>query len=222
MQYTYISYNKCEPIPLEDLKNHTQSTAIHNNNGNEQCGDGPYNICTCCHNKFRDCKCLKFLEHNYDFSKSVVEWALSFRFRKQDMDELIFHLCHRHLHKKCPTMLPNAIASPIRYCHICTYCYKKVSEDLATTFSPFDYSLESGAVKRALLGSNHGKSKNGTEHIYNKCCTLLKRYNYVSFVSCKTNPQKYLTFLFHENQYEFAESMVKDALGNEILVCSTN
>ena len=42
-------------------------------NGNEQCGDGPCNICTCCHNKFRDYKCLKFLEHNYDFSDSVVE-----------------------------------------------------------------------------------------------------------------------------------------------------
>ena len=56
----------------------------------------------------------------------------------------------------------------------------------------------------------------------NKCCTLLKRYNYVSCVSCKTNTQKYCTFVFHKNQYEFAESMVKDALGNEILACSTN
>ena len=44
-------------------------------NGNEQYGDAPYNIGMCCHNKFRDCKCLKFLKHNYDFSKSVLERA---------------------------------------------------------------------------------------------------------------------------------------------------
>ena len=53
------------------------------------------------------------LEHNYDFSKSVVERPLSFRFRKQDV------------HKKCPKMPPNGIASPIKHCLMCTHCHKK-------------------------------------------------------------------------------------------------
>ena len=95
-------------------------------------------------------------------------------------------------------MPPNAIASPIKHCHIYTHCHKKVSEDVATIFYAFDYNLENNAVKRALLNGNCKKSKNGTKHICNKCCTLLKRYNYASCVSCKTNTQKDHTFVFHK------------------------
>ena len=75
-----VTTNQCE---------HREQNTASQYNGNEQCGDGPYNICMCCYNKFRDCKCLKFLEHSYDLSKNVVERALSFIFKKQDMATFI-------------------------------------------------------------------------------------------------------------------------------------
>ena len=92
---------------------------------------------------------------------------------------------------------------------------------MATVFNAFDYNLESNAVKRALLDSNCKKGKNGTEHICNKC-TLLEMHNYVPGVWCKTNTKNIMHLFFTKNQYEFAEGMGKDALGNEILLCSTN
>ena len=144
-----VTANQCED---------REQNAASQYNGNERCGEDPYNICMCCHNKFKDHKCLKFLENNYDSSKSVVERALSFRFRKQDMAELICNLCHRHLHKIVQQCLQIQLLPPSSS-HISTHCHKEVSEDVATIFNAFDYNLESSVVKRILLDSNHKKIK---------------------------------------------------------------
>ena len=101
---SHIIYSDACNSTYDKTKTFVNTVQMNNNIETDNASDSNYIsknygfICTCCHgNTFQRCKCMIFLQHNYNFLIPSVVKALSRRCKATKSKEFICKKCHSSL-----------------------------------------------------------------------------------------------------------------------------